>query len=324
MRNILGKYKLRFVCALVLVGISFFYRITSTISLDNALDNTLSRLERNDPTLTSVRLWNFGEPSNKASFRLFNALRNNTHLQSIEVSMEAGMGSDAAIGVRLSNACLNRYSTDVKAKTVIKKWMINDKCVKALADALRTNTSLTALHFSNALFPSKYLVDLGAAIRGKNTLRRVTLGVALNATVAFEVIRNPNLVYLNLDDNVDLTLPDHHVGPFFQGVHDHPNLHTLSLKSCGELYIHLTDLYCLSRLATVPGYHLKVFHTDVDIEDKVRQRGSLMAPLANYTLPAQAQGVVAEEAAEDAPREPQTKKNRVNREFEAPGNLEDY
>jgi hypothetical protein len=320
MGNILGKSRLKFAFALVFVGISFFSKVTSTI----ALDNTLSRLERNDPTLTSVRFWNFGEPSNSATLRLFNALSHNTHLQSIEVSMEAGMGRDADIGVRLSNACLKRYSTDVKSNTGIEKWIINDKCVKALADALRANTSLTSIHFSNALFAPKHLVDLGTAIRGKNTLRKVTLGVALNSTVALEVVRNPNLVFLNLDDNVDLTLPDRDIGPFFQGVHDHPNLHTLSLKSCGELYIHLTDLFYLSRLAQEPGYHLKAFSTNVDIEDKVRQRGTLMAPLANYTLPAQVLAEVAEEAAEDGPREPRTKKNRVSLEDEAPAYLEDY
>ena len=313
MNNFLGKTA-RYFGRFFSTGFLLLLQVTNTFSIENILENTIARLERNDPTLTSVRFWNFGEPSTKATFRLFTALGNNTHLQSIEVSTEAGMGQEAELGIRLSDACLKRYSTNVKEGTTIKKWIVNDKSVRALANSMRTNNSLTTIHFANALFANQHLVDLGTAIKAKNRLRSVTLGIDLNSTVAVQIIQNVHLTTLNLDDNVDLTIPEDNLRPFFQAVHEHPNLRSLSLKECGELYMYTMDLAHLRRLTTVPTYHLKTLTTDVNINEHLRNNNVILGPLANYTLAQQPQ------ASDDVSPDAQAKRRRVSRENDAVDN----
>ena len=238
-----------------------------------ALENTLQRLENNDPTLTSVRFWNFGEPAGKATTRLFKAIATNTHLESIEVSMEAGFGRDQDLGIRLSNACLTNYNTKVAKGKLIRKWQVKDTSVRILAGAIRACPTLRTITFRNALFGHKYRTELGEAIRDNHHLTTVRLEIDLNSTVADLIAGNPSLETLDVAHNVDLTLPENQFISFLRKVHAHPILRELSLEQSGEVYIYRDYLRALElhRLQT-PGYHLETLTTGLDLGIQARAK----------------------------------------------------
>ena len=257
-----------------------FAIILASITATNSLDDTLKRLERNDPTLTEVRFWNFGEPSNKATNRLFKAIEKNSHIKKIEVSIEAGMGADETLGVRLNNSCLKKYSDRVKGGTIIKPWLVKDSEVMVIAKALRENNSLTELCIKNSIFQKKHFSELGSSIRDNHNIINLTLEIDLNANLASMILGNPILQSIDISKNVDLTLPQEDFASFLSQVHNHPTLQTLRIKECGEISLYKADLLIISNLIKIPHYHLKVFDIGFDIKQSDDQY--LLRPLVNY------------------------------------------
>jgi hypothetical protein len=247
--------------------ISAFYLYSLTAYTSNPLVETLERIERNDPTFTTARFFNFGEPMDAAVKRLFIGVRNNTHLTNLEISFEAGLGGADERGLRLSNRCLNAYK-DSNTK-IVKKAVIKDATVGVIADALSINQSLIEFTFKNALFGQRYMLDLAEAIHSHNNIRILSLGIDLRGNFASRIVDNPHLQNLTLKENVDLTISEEEFMSFIRKAAEHPNLQRLVIEDCGEV-----SMFLPPRSGIIAHYHAPML-------DLFRSVGRAVTPL-NY------------------------------------------
>lgn len=251
----------------------FLLSVSASLKASNPLTEVLEKIEQNDESTTLLRFWNFGEPADQATTKLFNALRNNTHLKSIEISWEAGLGQDEEVGIRFNNACLRNYKDLKKGQTDMNKLKVGAGAVKAMAQALQANRTLETLILPDAILDKKNLPALSTSLKNHSSLKTLTLGIDMGATTAAKIIQNPHLQVVNFSGNVDLTIPENDFFSFIRHVYRHPTLQELKIENCGELYLYKHCLALLSKLVNDNKISLKILTPRFTLERRDLEYG---------------------------------------------------
>ena len=168
-------------------------------NLPEEIQNTISRVANNDPSLTSLDLFlnGIGDDGAKA---LAAALKNNTSLTSLNLGGN-GIGAEGA------KALATALKTNTSLTSLnLRGNRIGDDVANALAAALKTNTSLTSLNLVNNGIGDDGANALAIALETNTSLTSLNLwdnriGDDGANALATALEKNTSLTLLNLGDN---------------------------------------------------------------------------------------------------------------------------